>query len=79
MRKYKKYVLGYDRDDQCIYGEDLANNMDEVYSTHFNTNIDPIGIKEAKKKHKEMVENNEYYNHPKIVIYELVPIKVEDK
>ena len=71
MRKYKKYVVGYDKDDECIYG-DIPMDSGLSY-------IDPIGIREATKLQKEMIYDNDNYKHPKIVIYELVPIKIEDK
>lgn len=70
MRKYKKYVVGFDGDKQVVYGPDKHDS---------STYIDVMGIKEVTKKYKEMIKDNEYYDHPKIVIYELVPIKIGDK
>lgn len=70
MRKYKKYVVGFDGDKQVIYGSD---NLDSA------TYIDAMGIKEAIKKQKKLIEYNNPYKHPKVVLYELVPIKIEGK
>ena len=73
MRKRKKYVVGFDDDGQNIYGLDVNDS---------STYMDAMGIKEAtriQKEMKEMIECNNDYKHPKIIIYELVPIRIEDK
>ena len=70
MRKYKKYVIGFDRDDQVIYGDEEPLQI--KYAT-------PMTKTKAIQEFKDMIESNSNYRHSKIVIYELVPVKEENK
>jgi hypothetical protein len=49
MRKYRKYVVGFDQDDQTIYG--CNKGVDDKW-------IDPLSKKEAEAMCKEMIEDN---------------------
>ncbi len=61
MRKYKKFVVGFDIDEDVIYGEEESTQ--------------PVGIKLAKKIQKEIIDwkgdRNEKCN---VIIYELLPV-----
>ena len=65
MRKYRKYVVGWDNDENCVYGKDKPNE------SHW---ADPMSITEAKKYVNDL---NEYNSGRKVraIIYELVPKK----
>lgn len=68
MRRHIKYVVGFDTDNYAIYGLD-CDCCDWV---------NPMSKTEAKKKEVELLSErtNNRKNNPKVVIYELVPVKV---
>ena len=73
MRRLRKYVVGHDTDDYLIYGIDCD----------CRDWLDPLNKTQAKKKQVEFSKpiyyNNRKLKYPKVVIYELVPIKEKDK
>ena len=70
MRKYKKYVIGFDGDDQVIYGDGETQQIKYAI---------PMTKTKAGQELKDMLEFNNNYRHPKVAMYELVPIKEENK
>mgnify|MGYP001574658794 CR=1 FL=1 len=75
MRRYRKYVVGFDNDDHVIYGED---NSSSKWATHMAI---PMTKTEATKELKDRIETNNSCKtkYPKVVIYELVPVKMGNK
>jgi len=63
MRKSKKYVVGYDGDGECIYGED------DIYGN--SSLIFPMTLTEAKKMLKELDPSENR------AIYKLIKVKDE--
>ena len=62
MRKKKKYVVGFNDDQQCVYGKNKAGE-DCMW-------VDPMTIFDAKREMKKLK------GKPTPVIYKLVPVKV---
>ena len=60
MRKKKKYLVGYDNENQTVYGK-IGRHLKDVSYT------DPMTISDAKKKLKHLRSGG-------AVIYELVPL-----